>query len=116
VERASSFAYPVTIRVHIHLGDYAIEGANVLESTTTKPKGASTNKSAQTIVPLAITMPLDILVIVVWPAMATKNPQRIVQAILKPTEQRIVSWAIITLIMKATVLMSQLRLYVETCH
>ena len=33
VERVSSFAYPVAVR--IHLGDYKKEGANVLESTRT---------------------------------------------------------------------------------
>jgi hypothetical protein len=38
VERVSSFAFHVLVRVYIHSGDYKIEDANVLESTRTKPK------------------------------------------------------------------------------
>ena len=109
------FAYTVAVRVHIHLGDYKIEGANVLESTTTKPKRALINRSPQTIVRQAIIMMLGILGILVWSAMAMKRtPNRIVLATLKTTQQRIEARAIMMLDMKPTILVSQLQIYVAT--
>jgi hypothetical protein len=79
VERVSSFAHPVAVRFNIHSGDYKIEGANMLESTTTTLKRALINRSQQTIVQQAIMMMLDILGIYVQSAMSTKRtPHKIV--------------------------------------
>ena len=60
VERVSSFANPVAVRVDIHLEDYKVEGANVLESTRTKSKRALINRSQETKVRQAIMIMLDI--------------------------------------------------------
>ena len=59
-ERVSFFVYSVVLRVHIHWGDYEIEGANVLESTRTKTKRALIDRSQQRTVLHAVMIMLDI--------------------------------------------------------